>query len=229
MNEPKLGDPIPVDQIEKAKAELKSGFRIIKVKRGDEELELHLFKPTIKTETIASDKYAEAYNKYLKMGLLLEEEMLEVLKGKSVWGEIQNKQIEEYRERMKDLEFSIADMRSKPNVNKASYAKLRKQWLDVRTSLESLIQKKNTYLSNTVEGRSSEEQLKCKLSLCVKYGDGRYLWDSLEALQNETDQQFVFSVTKEFLLFTYGLSQEIIDNLPNELAELIGEAIKSEK
>ena len=228
--EPKLGDPIPKNWLERAKSELKANFRVIKLDnfRGQDNVELNIFRPSLKIDSVASYKYSEVYNDLLSKKLLLKDEMLKILEEKNLWGEPQEKEIEDIKEGMREVEIKAALIRSKPNFNKASLSKLREEYLILQKKFTDLITKKTQYLNNTVESKAEEEQIKVKLSLCVKYPDGKLVWNSLEELENETDGIALTTITNEFMTFSLGLTQEIIDHLPDQIFEMVGEAV-SEK
>jgi len=228
--EPKLGDPIPKNWLERAKSELKANFRVIKLDnfRGQDNVELNIFRPSLKIDSVASYKYSEVYNDLLSKKLLLKDEMLKILEEKNLWGEPQEKEIEDIKEGMREVEIKAALIRSKPNFNKASLSRLREEYLILQKKFTDLITKKTQYLNNTVESKAEEEQIKVKLSLCVKYPDGKLVWNSLEELENETDGIALTTITNEFMTFSLGLTQEIIDHLPDQIFEMVGEAV-SEK
>jgi len=228
--EPKLGDPIPENWLERAKSELKANFRVIKLDnfRGQDNVELNIFRPSLKIDSVASYKYSEVYNDLLSKKLLLKDEMLKILEEKNLWGEPQEKEIEDIKEGMREVEIKAALIRSKPNFNKASLSRLREEYLILQKKFTDLITKKTQYLNNTVESKAEEEQIKVKLSLCVKYPDGKLVWNSLEELENETDGIALMTITNEFMTFSLGLTQEIIDHLPDQIFEMVGEAV-SEK
>jgi len=228
--EPKLGDPIPKNWLERAKSELKANFRVIKLDnfRGQDNVELNIFRPSLKIDSVASYKYSEVYNDLLSKKLLLKDEMLKILEEKNLWGEPQEKEIEDIKEGMREVEIKAALIRSKPNFNKASLSRLREEYLILQKKFTDLITKKTQYLNNTVESKAEEEQIKVKLSLCVKYPDGKLVWNSLEELENETDGIALMTITNEFMTFSLGLTQEIIDHLPDQIFEMVGEAV-SEK
>jgi len=228
--EPKLGDPIPKNWLERAKSELKANFRVIKLDnfRGQDNVELNIFRPSLKIDSVASYKYSEVYNDLLSKKLLLKDEMLKILEEKNLWGKPQEKEIEDIKEGMREVEIKAALIRSKPNFNKASLSRLREEYLILQKKFTDLITKKTQYLNNTVESKAEEEQIKVKLSLCVKYPDGKLVWNSLEELENETDGIALTTITNEFMTFSLGLTQEIIDHLPDQIFEMVGEAV-SEK
>ena len=126
---------------------------------------------------------------------------------------------------MRQVEIKVALLRSKPNYNKVTFNNSRKDYMKLKDRLSELITKKTSYLSNTIESKAEEEQIKVKLSLCVKYPDGRLVWDSLDSLDNEIDNNALMKITNEFISFSLGLTQEIIDNLPDHIFNMVGEGL----
>jgi len=225
--EPKLGDPIPQNWLEKAKVELRANYRSIKLDefRGEKDVEIYVYRSTLKVDTIASYKYSECYNNLLKKGFPLKEEMLNTLKERGLWGDKQEEEFETIKEDMRQVEIKVALLRSKPNYNKVTFNNSRKDYMKLKDRLSELITKKTSYLSNTIESKAEEEQIKVKLSLCVKYPDGRLVWDSLDSLDNEIDNNVLMKITNEFISFSLGLTQEIIDNLPDHIFNMVGEGL----
>jgi hypothetical protein len=218
--EPKLGDDIPEEWIKKAEKEIKASYRTIVLNefRKEKDVELHIHQPTSGIESISSDSYTKAFSRLIKdKDILTRKQMERLLEDRGDWGKDQEETVETIREDMREIELRVAKMRKKGNFNSATMNKLRSQWINKREEISDLLNEKNSMLSNTVEGRAEEEEVKAKLSFCVKFPNGDHVWKSVEELNNESDRIAVVQLVNESLLFWAGLTQEIIDDLPVRL------------
>jgi len=218
--EPRLGDEIPEDWLKKAEKEIKSQYRLVTLDefRDDKEVDIHIFQTTSGVDSKATDAYAKAFNRLIDdPDLKTRKQMEATLKNKGIWGEEQEKEVEGLRDDMRATELDVAGLHKKKTYNKATMNRLRTTWMEKRARITELITEKTSFLANTIEGRSEEEEVKVKLSLCVKYPDGTLVWNSVEELNNEINKFAVIRLVNEAMLFWSGLTQEIIDYLPAEM------------
>lgn len=217
---PRLGDEIPEDWIKKAEKEVSSGYRTINFPtfRGQKDVEIHIVHPSSKIESKASDAYTKTFNKLLKdEDLLTRKQLLDNLNKRGIWTEKEEQEIEDKKEKMREIEWVVAKMRQAGSFNRATMNKHRIAWEKLRDDIIEKTNEKNTLLSNTIEGRAEEEELKVKLSLCVKFSDDSLVWPTLADFDNETDRVFIMTILNEALMFWAGLTQEIISELPAKL------------
>lgn len=218
--EPRLSDDIPNDWLKKAATEIKAKYRsvIFPEFKGEKDVEIRVYHPTPGEETICSNVYTKCFDKLIKdPDILTKKEISKILETRGVYGKEQDEIIENLREEMGDIEFTVAKMKKSGKYNKTVMSRHREAWKSKREEINRLFAEKNTYLSNTVEGHAEEEEVKCKLSLCVKKTDGTRVWESLEDLNNESEKFIVIRLLNESMLFWSGLTQEIIDELPIKL------------
>lgn len=228
--EPRLGDEIPEDLLRQARKEINSKYRTFTLDqfRDKKDTEIRIYQPTSGVDSIAQDAYTKVYNRLLKdPDLMTRRQVEKLINEKGIWGDSQQKQIENLTNDMRDIELNVAQMRKKGNFNKATMNRFRNEWKNKRTQVNDLIREKTNILSNSVEGRAEEEEIRVKLSLCVKYPDESLVWSSLEELNNETDRFALAKIVNEAMLFWSGLTQEIIDELPVKL--LFDREAESEK
>lgn len=218
--EPRLGDSIPDSWTKKAESEMRSKYRTIVLDhfRGEEKVELHIHQLTSGDDSVATDAYTRVFNRLLRdPDFMMREQLSEVLEEKGVWGKKQEDKVEDVREDMHVIELKIAKMRQVGKVSPKTIKQYRDIWFEKRNQLSKLLSKKSSFLSNSVEGRAEEEEIKAKLFLCVKLPNGNRIWDSIDELNNESDRVLVTRLVGECMLFWAGLTQEIIDELPAKL------------
>jgi len=214
--EPKLGDEIPESWTKQSELEIKNRYRIVDVESyKGEPLTVHIHHPTHGEEILASDAYSKTYSKYLKdKDLMSKKEMDKILKEKEIWGDAEEAIVENTRERMRDVELTVAKMRKKDNFNRATMNRYRKEWIELREKLHTLLTEHQTILSNTVEGKAEDEERQVKLFLCVRKPDGTRLWETEKDLEAEQERTPLTQIMREAVLFWMGLTSEIIDELP---------------
>jgi len=215
--EPKLGDEIPDQWLKEAEDQMKAGYKLVIIPqfRDEKDVEVYIYTPDSGEESLATDAYTKAFNRLIKDDDLMTRDQLEkVLANKGIWGEEQEKLTDDAQEEMRAIELVVAKMRKKGNYNKARMNALRIKWKAKREELNQLMVKKNNLLSNAIEGRCEEQEVRAKLSLCVKFPDGERVWKSLEEFGQEKDKVAVLQLLREAIFFWAGLSQEIISELP---------------
>ena len=132
--------------------------------------------------------YSKAFSKALQAGdLMTRTEMTKLLDKRGAWGKPEEARLEELQEAMTDVAVKVAIIKKQPNPNQKQLDKNREIWKDIREEFNKLISERTDLLNNTVEGKSEEEELKAKLSRCVKYADKTNVWESLEQLNKEDD------------------------------------------
>jgi len=228
--EPKLGDEIPETWTKQSDLEIKNRYRIVNVESyKGEALTVHVHHPTHGEEILSSEEYSKAFSRYLKdPDLMSKKEMNRILKEKGIWGDAEEEIVDSTRERMRDIELTVAKMKKKGNPNKATVNRYRKEWKELREKLHTLLTEQQTILSNTLEGKAEDVERKMKLSLCVKFADGNRLWPNVSDLDDETEKIPLYQIMREATLFWMGLTSEIIDELPVKLI-FGGEEEESEK
>lgn len=218
--EPKLGDEIPKNWLKESEKEIKSGYRTMVLDEfmDKKNVEIHIHRLTSGDESQAADAYARSFSRLIKdKDLMTQKQMLKLMKEKEIWGDKEEGKFDDLQEQMRDIQLEIAKMRQKGKYNKAQMNRFRTKWKERRRELMGLIEEKTDFLGKTVEGRAGEEEIKVKLSLCVKYPDGKRLWGSLDEINAEYSLVDVQRICNEALLYWAGLTQEIIDSLPTDL------------
>jgi len=227
-NEPKLGDEIPKQELKEAEKEINSKFKaVIMDFRGEKDAVLHIYQPTTKDDSLSFNEHAKVFNQMIKdEDMMTRKEMEDILEKRGIWGKKETDRLDEVQTKMRDLEFVVAKMKQSGKINKKKMKELRTQWFIWKGEISDLFTKKTEYLTNTIESRAEEAEVKAKLSLCVKFPDGERVWNSLDELEEEEDRTAVVALVNKAMFFWTGLTQEIIDDLPAKL--LFGGEEKSE-
>jgi len=218
--EPKLGDEIPETVLKKSENEIKNGYRIIVLDefRGKENVEIYIYHPNQKQSSVATNIYAKAFSRLIKdPDILTVKQMEKILRNKRVWGDEEEEKISNLESDMRDIEYEVAMLKKNNQDSPNRIRPLKEAWEIKRIERHELFLEKDSYLANTVERRANEEEIKSKLSLCVKFADGTLVWDSFDAVENEEDGYSLSTIVREAMLFWAGLTQEIIDSLPADL------------
>ena len=213
--EPKLGDSIPDQWTKQAEAELRNKTRVTVMDqfRGEKKVELHIHQPTSGDDSKATDAYTRVFNRHLRdPDLMMRDELLRILESRGIWGKKQEEEVDDLREDMRVVELKVAKMRQSGKFKQEVLNQYREIWTAKREELSTMFGKKSGYLSNSVEGRAEEEEIKAKLSLCVKFPDGKYVWSSIDELNKESDRIVVTRLVNECMLFLMLLSSALFWN-----------------
>jgi len=188
--------------------EVKSGKRIVEIE-GHGEVELRF--PTGEDTRVADWKYSKTYMDAINEGLPLQEEVLKMLKNKSIWTEEQEEEVTKLREKIGSLEV-ILGKRDEEDKSKAT-KKIATELLNKRNELYALQGKKQSYLLHAVETKAEEVKTQYLLCRCA-FKDGKRLWEKTEELDNENRYDLVARVSIEFSTFQLGLTSDFFENLP---------------
>ncbi len=223
--EPRLGDEIPEEILKQSLKEINSKYRSIKLDefRGNKDVEIHIYQPTSKEGAIASDAYTHKYNKLMRdPDLLTKKQMLKIMEERGIWGKEQEDKYTNLQDDMQEIRLATQKLRANaerrkvpeddPRVKK-DLDNLRKQFEGKHREGIAMLEDKASYLSRTIEASAEEEEIKTKLSLCVKFPDGTLVWPTIEDLEAETDRLAIIKITQESMFFWNGLTQEIIERL----------------
>ena len=220
-------DIVQEKDLKKAEQEIILGYKPITLDkfRGKENVEIHIYHPTIGEDSTIADAYAESYNRFLldpTSRLISRDKIVKLLESKKLWTQEDEKAIEDLKNRMRDLMLKLSQLKSKNLFNSATEARFRIQLADIRSQLTEIIAIKQRYLNQTIEGRAEEDSLKLKLVLCTRFTDGSRVWNSSDDLNKENDDEKinVMKIIEEAILFWSGVSQEVLDNLPERIIDL---------
>lgn len=217
---PRLGDDIPESWTKQAISEIKGKYKTVTLDdfRDEKDVIIHLYRLSIKEESLASDHFARAYSRLIKdPDLMTKKEMSKLLEERGIWGKPEEEMIESIRDEMNAIEVGVGKLREKKKFTEEKRKEFRGEWIKRRQQISDLIRERDNILAHTVEGRAEEEEVGMKVSLCAKYPNGEYVWPTYEEFIDETDKQGLGLIVRESMLFWVGLSQEIIQDLPADL------------
>lgn len=225
---PEIGDEAPESWLQKAESEVRSSLRIIEVDDfhgNDKETKIYIRKPNVRIDSECAHAYSKKFSKLFSDGeLKTNKEIEDMLEERGIWGKKEKDRIQKLQDDMRDLAIAICNVRDDKKKKNAT-DKFRDSWIKCREEVKDLIRQKQTYLSNTVESRADDEKIKLKLSLCVKYEDGTPVWGSIEEIEEESDIMNMNKILSDAMMFWAGLNTEIIDSLPDQVFDSIGEAL----
>ena len=217
----------------KVESEIVLGYRRVEVsefakfggKKASEDKDkkyVRIHKTTIGQESTLDAFYSEQYSEMLKNSSILTEEETECILLK------RGMNLAELREQLDDLDEeqkNVIKSLQALNAEKASeslIAKAKNQRDDLKKQRIELWEKIRNCYKNTIERRCEEYRTLCKLQLCVKDDNDKLLWNSVEELKNEPDDEFVGSILSKALYFWVGIDETFFDKSLDDLAGLTG-------
>jgi len=229
------GDPIPKEELKTAEDIIQNGKKVIYVPefRGKTNVKILINHPTVGVDKVAADEYAKTINTLLRdpnCNLLSRKKMEEILHEKGLWTKKDEEDLENILEEMNFTLIDISRMRydKEDEKNKDEFIKLRAKWYTQRNKYLELFTQKQSYFDQTIEGRGEEARLKVQLTHCIKFDDGKYVWDNIKHLEDDSERDAVTFIFNEAIWFWNGLSQEVLFNLPEKVAGLFQGGIAEE-
>lgn len=207
----------------KTELELKLGYRAVEVPPYGL---LHLHKPSINDDYVADIVYAKEVAKLMEDADLPTIEEMEIkLAKRGTWTKEDKNSLEELREDLvttaTELEIARSEYKSKNTVKfKKKIDKLTKDYEETKKLFLKKEAIKSRFMSLTIEGRSDEQRLIVKMSRCVKYPDGKYVWKTPDDLKKEKDSEPVGRLVFEFITFAQGVDPRVLETVPDILKEV---------
>lgn len=221
--EPKLGDIVPTNFLDKASAELKAGYREVSISRNGKPFIIRIEHPSIADELRINREYTNKYNELIKDGSSLTKKELEnELKKRKVITSLDEERVNQLTNSIKKIieDYNLyLTSNNKPSQKKMD--QLRSQYYELRDKLLEANRELNEHYINSIESIAEQYQSFLKMTLCIKDIDGKPIWASLEELLNEKyDRLFVSQCIQESQLFWSNISREILYDLPGVLEGL---------
>jgi len=127
---------------------------------------IKIYTPTIEDELEACDVYQKSYYEALNDDIMTEEDCFEWMIENDLWSYQEDKDIETYKEEMKNLKVNIYKKFNNARLRESARAYLRA----AESALTSLASKKNIYQANTCEGIAQLDRSLFLLGRCSFVG-----------------------------------------------------------
>jgi len=214
-----LGEAFSEKALTTAHEEIIQGYRIVDLKnfRG-KDMEVKIKFPNVEVDSDASKIYSKTMSELL-MGdqqVITKIEMERKLTQRGIWGKEQEDEIEAIDDRMIDLMREGQEMHSKNTVDPVRLEILKKEYLELKAKKNSMITKRENFMSSTVEGMSDISALEYKLFMCCEDMDGKRLWNTYDDFRKEYNRFAVVDLLQKAMIFWSGLPQGVLGMLPKE-------------
>jgi len=208
----------------RAEIELSKGYRIIDIPIYGE---LYIHKPTIDDDYEADLAYAKEVSILMEKepNIPTTEEMEAKLEKRGAWTKVDEESLDDLRQEVvtTSTELVVAKAEYKSN-NKVSIKnrinKLTETYKELRTKFLKKQATRSRFMSLTLEGRADEKRLIVKMSHCIKYPNGKRVWETPEDLKKEKDSEPVGRLVFEFITFTQGIDPRVLEQIPDLLNEI---------
>ena len=219
--EPVLGDIIPNRYLDKANAELKSGFREASILRNGELFIIRVFHPTVQDELNINNRYSSIFNKLMKTdGFMLNKEIENELRKRGVITTLDDAKMEQLQKSLKSIIENYNLIVSEGKTSKKKLDSLRKEYYELRDRLFDHNRKMNEHYVNSIESAAEQDSTFLKMCLCIKDVNNKSVWNSIDELYAEKDRALVSQCIQEGTMFWSNISREVLYSLPDVLDEL---------
>ncbi len=135
-----------------------------------EGVKLKIVTPTIEEELEMAEGYNKAYEEALADDFMTEDQMLEWMKSRELWGDEDEERIKGLKKDMEKLKVEIFNNRNKEDLREH----IRKYIREGEKQLTKQIDKKHSFSSNTCEGVAMLEKSFDFIKICTYYGGEKY-------------------------------------------------------
>lgn len=215
-----LGEAFSEKALTTAHEEIIQGYRVVEIKnfRGKDKTEVKIKFPTIEVDSEASKVYSKTMSELLMSDqqVATKVEMERKLAQRGIWGKEQEDEVEAIDDRIIDLMREGQEMHSKGKVDTSRLEAIKKEYLELKSKKNSMITKRENFMSSTVEGMADVSALEYKLSVCCEDMEGKRLWKTYDEFRKEHNRIAVVELLQKAMIFWSGLPQGVLDMLPKE-------------
>jgi len=195
---------IHFDRIEQ---EMHNGYREFEF----EDKRIRIYLPTPGIESQVTDFKAKLIGELIRQqNYVTKSQVMKELRERGVWDDSMDRKIIDLETDIGDFTKQIMILQHADIVNGESLYSLRERRTNLINTRNELISGRDFLLNGTIEAKVDDAVLKYQLVLCAKLEDGAQLWESLDALNNETNKKLVNRVTTEAGYFWQGWSEDLL-------------------
>ena len=172
--------------------------------------------PTPRIREMADEEEVKVFSDGLRpkdlggQGLLTQEQMEKILKDNKIWGDEDQKNLDDIRAKITDLLDKLGKEKGSKKFEKI-YNKIK----EYRNKEQTLLSKYDYYFSRTVDARARNARLMYLVANCVINEDGSKVWNTFDDFKSEEDFDLITEATKQALSFFLGLDVDIL-NYPED-------------
>jgi hypothetical protein len=198
---------LKIDDVERYLCKIFEGVDFIRLKSGDEYVELVLKHPDNVTKIKASHIYQTAYDNAVEEGILPMCEMEKLIRDRGLFSEEDEKKLEALRDKLHAQRVLL----SKTSKVKARVDRIKDVIKDLETQIRQIEYKRLSKLAMSAETKAEEDRSSylCWASVYDSSGESLY-WKSQEDFLNEKDIVFRGEVLNRFLSFYSGIDTTTI-------------------
>lgn len=160
--------------------------------------------PNLTQSTEADMEYSRAYTKALQEGIWPKVSLERQLKKTGAWSDEEDQELQKL-----DQETQETIKQAVLEPDKEKRRELALKFYAMRERLAEMAGRKHVMLMNCAESKAEEAKLGSILWKCVFKEDGKLLWESKDALMNETDTNFVSQIGQTFISFLGRLEEKL--------------------
>lgn len=167
-----------------------------------------------KSELVYREKYSEAFRK----GLLLNAEVIETMKKRGLWDESKEREADEMRNKISELEEKLKD----PGLDNEAGDAICKEILEARTALMAHNRMFTSVTDNTVESCANEERNQFLTAECVYNNKtGKKVYKDIEDFKNRLDEAATSDSYREAVIASLEVvvGRDLSSDLTEEYAE----------
>lgn len=185
---------------------------------GGEELVLVFKRPSqsilTRSELVYREKYSEAFRK----GLLLNAEVVKMMKERGLWDSSKEEEADEMRDKINQLEEKLKD----PGLDNTDGQKICDELVQLRLELMNHNRMLTSVTDNTVESVANEERNQFLTAECVyNHKTGQKVYKDIEDFKSKLDEQSTIDSYRETVIASLEvvMGRDLSSDLTDEYAE----------
>jgi len=163
-----------------------------------------VIRPTAKIREESEEVELKAFADGMRKGFLCRDEMEKLLRERGIWGEEEEKQLEEVRSKIREL---LKELRLESGKKKSQ--KIYEKIKTLRQKEQELFSKYDSYFSMTCDSRATNQRLMYLIASCVLDAEGNRVWKDFDSFKAEEDTGLLSEAINQAMSFFLDLDIDL--------------------
>lgn len=168
-----------------------------------EDVKLAVIKPTARDNDEADKSYGRKYRDLVQAGTMIRAQAEKIVKDRELWGEKEQKELNEVRDRLLNNERKL----QKGGMKKSEGYALAMEMIKDRNQLFSLTLMRNPLDGETAESKAENYKFYCLVSMCTVYdNDKKAVFDNVNDFLSKIEEPYAIEAANHFSRLSNDLS-----------------------
>lgn len=184
---------------------------VFKITIEDKELELAVVKPSAQVIQEANIEYGRTFNRLLKAGVVLQQELEDELRKRGLWDDEKQQEYEKLQKEFIDGEYRL----DRGGIKLSEGVDIAKRMRKNRQKWQWLVAKRVAMQTNTAEAQADQARFNFMVQRCLVYNEtGEQYFKTLDDYYNHSNEEIAIVAAIKFSVLTKEYDENMEANLP---------------